>query len=167
MSDTAVHCPHCGEAYPGRDVRAAASTSPEPRAPLRDVTAAEAAALIAVTGADARPRSFWRGFLTPDSRLSSALFVLDAILVVATLPLAAGVVFTLVGRRRHRRHRRATYTGDAWENFAIGALGGAVLLAHSYFYAWFSLALVTVVVAWAALIGRVILRNGVERKTSW
>ncbi|RLB50361.1 MAG: hypothetical protein DRJ42_19050 [Deltaproteobacteria bacterium] len=168
MSDTAVRCPHCGEVYPGRDLRDATSSSAGRPKPLEDVTAAEAAALLAVAGADARPRSFWRGFLTPDARLSSPLWVLDAIFVVATLPLAAGVIFTLLVRpRRHRRRRRATYTGNRWENLAIGALGGAVVLAYSYFYDWFSIAVVAVIIAWVALAGRAVLRNSVEREATW
>lgn len=165
MSDNAVHCPHCGEAYPGRDVRVAPIAPDLPAKPIRGVTSHEAAALLAVSGADTRRPSFWKDYLLPDTRLATPLFMLDLALVVATLPLLAGILATLVMGRS--RDRKATYTGSWWEKLVIGVLGGAVILASSLFYDWFATAVVVVLIAWVALAARAVLRARVDRADEW
>jgi len=166
MSDTAVHCPHCGEACPGRDVRAASVTLERDRPkPVGGLSKEEAAALLAAGGAGDRPASFWGDFLRPDLRLPTALFFLDLVLVVVTLPLLAGILATLfMGRSRDRK---ATYSGNWLEKLAIGALGGGVVLASCMFYDWFSTAAVVVVAAWGALAGRATLRARADRAKPW
>jgi hypothetical protein len=168
MSDVAVHCPHCGEAFPGRDERSAAKSATlegdRPK-PVRDVSSGEAAALLSVAGAGQRRPSFWGDFLKPDVRLPTALFLFDLVLVIATLPLSAGIVATLVVGRS--RDRKATYTGSWMEKLVIGGLGGAVILASTLLYDWFSTALAVVLVGWAALAGRAVLRARADRSDDW
>ncbi len=159
VSDVAAKCPHCGGVIASRDPRVPRDVAA--KKPLV-VDADEARALLAVAGVERRERpSFWRDFLMPHDRLFGAAWLLDAALIVATLPLVVGIVATLFTRRAGEP-RVATVTGFFTENALVAVLGGVVVLAS----AWGALdvALPIVIGAWVAFAIRVGLRYWAGRR---
>ena len=156
MSDVAVLCPHCGEARSDRDPRVASRPGSKAR-PVEDVSSAEAAALLAVAGADRATRrpGFWGDFFRTPASLRGGKRLLDLLCIVLTVPLVAGVLLSLVYGRS--RSGRALVNGSFGENVVIALLGAVILYIAGRFLdlPWVP---TVIMVALAALAIRVALR---------
>lgn len=155
-SPTAVVCPHCGAADPKHDPRdPELARSKRSRAAERPpVSAAESASLLA-TGSD-RP-AFWSHFLRPSPTLSGGWVLVDLALIALTLPLVAGLVFSLLDGRS--RDGVGTVSGHYFESIIIALLGGVVFVVTSWSFDAFEFGLAIVGVASVALMLRVFLRH--------
>ena len=86
-------------------------------------------------------------------------------MVLGTLPLMAGIFYTLMHGRS--RSRKAMVTGTFAENVLIAAIGGAVLVLCGWMFGDVVTPVVMALVGWAALGGRVALRSLAVRQEQW
>lgn len=132
-SPKAVVCPHCGARDAALDPRdpelvARKAAGPTKGKPRVELSTEEARALIG--GEPPRESPFATLFL-PSPRLRGYWPLVDLVLIVLTLPLAIGLLVSLV-RPRHAHRRTFSYSGLLLENFLIAVLGGGVILALGY-----------------------------------
>lgn len=135
MSERAVRCPHCGVVDERRDPRdrdyvLKKQARAHARGPTK-LSADEAASLLSTAP---RQRGFWADFL-PNPGLTGLAWLLDALLVVMTLPLLLGIALALM-RRRYSVRRTVTVSGRYIENVFVALLGAALFAVLAYQTPW-------------------------------